>query len=188
MKVIAHRGEGIDDPIVLTTEPAANAIPGGITLALKPIDKGQTEVVLEFTANDQAPLGPFTIVLLGNHPKANFVAAAHTPGINYRLDPPFTVAVASGAKLAKGTQLPVKVTVTRNPAYAGEIKLTLDKATAGLTAAEVVIPADKSEAELILSAAADAAVGPATELQVKAVSPANAKLTVSAPIASVIVE
>ncbi len=188
VKVIAERGEGIDDPIVLTTEPAANALPGGITLALKPIEKGQNEVTLELTANDQAPLGPFTLVLLGNHPKANFVAAAYTPGIAYRLDAPFTVTVAAGAKLAKGAQLPVKVTVTRNPAYTGEIKLTLDKATAGLTAAEVVIPADKSEADLILSTAADAAVGPAAELRVNAVSPANAKLTVSAPIAGVIVE
>ena len=128
------------------------------------------------------------MVIVGTHKKGNDTSVAVAPGILYRTDPPFTMAVAGGAKLAKGAQLPVKVTVTRNPAYAGEIKLTLDKATAGLTAAEVVIPADKSEAELILSAAADAAVGPAVELQVKAVSPANAKLTVSAPIAGVIVE
>ncbi len=188
VKVIAQRGEGIDEAIPLATEPAQNALPGGITLAMKPIEKGQTEVVLEFTANDQAPLGPFTVVIVGTHKKGNDTAVAVAPGILYRTDPPFTVAVAGGAKVAKGAQLPVKVTVTRNPAYAGEIKLTLDKATAGLTAAEVVIPADKSEAELILSAAADAAVGPAAELQVKAVSPANAKLTVSAPIAGVIVE
>ncbi len=188
VKVIAQRGEGIDEAIPLATDPAQNALPGGITLAMKPIEKGQTEVVLEFTANDQAPLGPFTVVIVGTHKKGNDTAVAVAPGILYRTDPPFTVAVAAGAKLAKGAQLPVKVTVTRNPAYAGEIKLTLDKATAGLTAAEVVIPADKSEAELILSAAADAAVGPAAELQVKAVSPANAKLTVSGPIAGVIVE
>ena len=188
VKVIAQRGEGIDEAIPLTTEPAQNALPGGITLAMKPIEKGQTEVVLEFTANDQAPLGPFTVVIVGTHKKGDDTAVAVAPGILYRTDAPFTVAVAGGAKVVKGAQLPVKVTVTRNPAYAGEIKLTLDKATAGLTAAEVVIPADKSEAELILSAAADAAVGPAAELQVKAVSPANAKLTVSAPIAGVIVE
>ena len=71
VKVIAERGEGIDEPIVLTTEPAANALPAGITLALKPIDKGQNEVVLEFTSTDQAPLGPYTIVLVGTHTKAN---------------------------------------------------------------------------------------------------------------------
>lgn len=189
VKVIAERGEGIDDPIVLTTEPAANALPAGVTLALKPIEKGQNEVVLEFTATDQAPLGPFTVVILGTHPKANFVAAAYAPGIGYRLDVPFTVTVAEGEKkLAKGTQLPVKVTVTRNPAYTGEIKLTIDKATAGLTAAEVVIPADKSEADLVLSAAADAVPGPAAELRVNAVSPANGKLTSSVPIPGVIVE
>lgn len=188
VKVIAERGEGIDEAIALTTDPAQNALPGGIALALKPIDKGQNEVVLEFTANDQAPLGPFTVVLVATHKKGNDTVAAVVPGIAYKTDVPFTVAVAGGNKLAKGAQLPVKVTVTRNPAYAGEIKLTIDKATAGLTAAEVVIPADKSEADLVLSAAADAAAGPAPELRVNAVSPANGKLTASAPIAGVIVE
>lgn len=188
VKVIAERGEGIDEAIALTTDPAQNALPGGIALALKPIDKGQNEVVLEFTANDQAPLGPFTVVLVATHKKGNDTVAAVVPGIAYKTDVPFTVAVAGGNKLAKGAQLPVKVTVTRNPAYTGEIKLTIDKATAGLTAAEVVIPADKSEADLVLSAAADAAAGPAPELRVNAVSPANGKLTASAPIAGVIVE
>ena len=188
VKVIAQRGEGLDEAITLATDPNQNALPGGITLALKPIEKGQNEVVLEFTANDQAPLGPFTVVIVGTHKKGNDTAVAVAPGILYRTDPPFTVTVAAGAKLAKGAQLPVKVTVARNPAYTGEIKLNIDKATAGLTAAEVVIPADKSEADLILSAAADAAVGPAADLQVKAISPANGKLTVSAPIAGVIVE
>jgi len=190
VKVIAERGEGIEEPIVLTTEPAANALPAGITLALKPIEKGQNEVVLEFTATDKAPLGPFTIVLVGTHTKANVGAVAvHTPGIGYRLEAPFTVTAAAGEKkVAKGGQLPVKVTVVRNPAYTGEIKLTIDKATAGLTAAEVVIPADKSEADLVLSTAADAAVGAAAELRVNAVSMANPKLTASAAIAGVIVE
>jgi hypothetical protein len=188
VKVIAERGEGIDEAIALATDPAQNALPGGIALALKPIDKGQNEVVLEFTANDQAPLGPFTVVLVATHKKGNDTVAAVVPGIAYKTDVPFTVAVAGGNKLAKGAQLPIKVTVARNPAYAGEIKLTIDKATAGLTAAEVVIPADKSEADLVLSAAADAAAGPAAELRVNAVSPANGKLTASAPIAGVVVE
>jgi len=190
VKVTAERGEGIDEPIVLTTEPAANALPAGITLALKPIDKGQNEVVLEFTSTDQAPMGSFTIVLIGTHSKADVgVVAVPTPGIGYRLEDAIKVAAAEGEKkVSRGGQLPVKVTVVRNPAYTGEIKLTIDKATAGLTAAEVVIPADKSEAELVLSAAADAAVGPAAELRVNAVSPANPKLTASAAIAGVIVE
>ena len=190
VKVIAERGEGIDEAIALTTEPAANAVPGGITVGLKPIEKGQNEVVLELTANDKAPLGPYTVVLVGTHKKANVGdVVVPTPGINYRVEDAIKVtAVEGGKKVAKGTQVPVKVTVARNPAYTGEIKLTIDKATAGLSAAEVVIPADKSEAELVLSAAADAAVGPAAELRVNAVSVANPKLTASAAIAGVVVE
>lgn len=188
VKVVATRGEGIDEAITLATEPAQNALPGGIALAIKPIDKGQNEVVLEFTANDQAPLGPFTVVLVATHKKGNETVTAHVPGIAYKTDVPFTVAVVGGNKIAKGGQLPVKVTVARNPAYTGDIKLTIDKATAGLTAAEVVIPADKSEVDLVLAAAADAAVGPAPELKVNATSPANGKLTASAPIAGVVVE
>lgn len=190
VKVTAQRGEGIDEPIVLATEPAQNALPGGIALALKPIEKGQSEVVLELTATDQAPLGPFTVVLVGTHTKANVgTVVAHTPGIGYRLDAPFTITVPAGEKkVAKGGQLPVQVTVTRNPAFTGEIKLTLDKATAGLTSMEVVVPADKSEIDLVLAAAADAAVGPAPELRVNAVSPTNAKWTATAAIPGVVVE
>jgi hypothetical protein len=82
----------------------------------------------------------------------------------------------------------LKVGIQRNPAYSGEVKLTLDKLPAGVTAPETVVPADQNEAQITLSAAADAAQGAAAGIVVNAVSPANAKFTASAAVPSITVE
>jgi len=189
VKVIAERGEGIDEAVTLATEPAQNALPGNVAIAVKPIDKGQTEVELELTANENAPLGAFTLVLSGTHKKGNDTTVAWTPGLGLRLEAPFAVAInADPKKLLKGGELAVKVQLQRNPAYQGEIKLTVDKLPKGVTAAEVVVPADKNEADIVLKAAADAMVGPANEVIVQAVSPANAKIKGSAGLPALVVE
>lgn len=189
VKVIVERGEGIDEAVTLATEPAQNALPGNVAIAVKPIEKGKNEVELELTANENAPLGAFTLVLSGTHKKGNDTAVTWTPGLGLKLDVPFTVAInGDPKKLTKGGELPVKVQVQRNAAYQGEIKLTVDKLPKGVAAAEVVIPADKSEADLVLKAAADAMVGPANEVVVQAVSPANGKIKNSAGLAGLVVE
>lgn len=189
VKIIAERGEGIDEAITLATEPAKDAVPGTITIAPKPIEKGKNEVEIELTGGEKAPLGPFTLVFLGTHKKGNDTTTAHTPGVGLKLEGAFKVQVdGNPKKIAKGAELPVKVQVQRNPAYQGEIKLTVDKLPKGVTAAEVVIPADKSEGDLVLKAAADAMPGEAKEVAIQAVSPANAKLKATAPLPGIVVE
>ena len=84
--------------------------------------------------------------------------------------------------LGKGSQLKFKVNVTRNPAYAGEVKLTCEKLPAGVTTAEVVLKPDQSEAELVLTAAADAAAALASEVILRASSPAEAKISSTIPL------
>ena len=189
VKVIAERGEGLDEAITLATEPAQNALPGNVTIAVKPIEKGKNEIELELTANENAPLGAFTLVLAGTHKRGNDTTPAWTPGIGLRLQAPFQLTVnGDPKKLAKGGELAVPVQVQRNPAYQGEIKLTVDKLPKGVTAAEVVIPADKNEGSLVLKAAADAMPGAAKEVVIQAVSPANGKIKGSAPIPGLAVE
>jgi hypothetical protein len=189
VKVIAERGEGIDEQIVLATEPAQNALPGNVAIAMKPIEKGQTEVELELTANENAPLGPFTLVLAATHKKGNDTTSTWTPGLGLRLEAPFQVTVnGDPKKLTKGGELPVKVQIQRNPAYQGEIKLTVDKLPKGVTVAEVVVPADKNEADLVFKAAADAMPGAANEVVIQSVSPANGKIKGSTPVPGLTVE
>src|SRR5690606_11206042 len=63
VKVIADRSEAISEQITLATLPDKNALPRETTLALKPIEKGQNEIVLELAGGANAPPGPFSVVL-----------------------------------------------------------------------------------------------------------------------------
>lgn len=189
VKVIAERGEGRDAAIALAVNPAQNGLPPNVAAEVKPIDAGQNEVEIAFTANENAPLGPFTVVLSGTHSKDNVNTVVSTPGIGLRLEAPFTITPSvSDPKLVRGGELKLKVAVARNPAFAGEVKITLDKLPAGVTAAEAVIPADQSEVEVTLTAAADAAAGEAAGIVVNAVAPANAKFTATATAPAITVE
>jgi hypothetical protein len=81
--VSARRGEGIEEAIQLATDPERNPLPGGLAVSVKNIDKGKNEAELEISATDKAPLGPFTLVLLGSHRKGNVTTTAPTPGITF---------------------------------------------------------------------------------------------------------
>ena len=189
VKVIAQRGEGIDEAIQLAVIPEPGGLPANVTAEIKPIEKGQNEVEIAFVGNENAPLGPFTVVLNATHTKENVATVVPTPGIGLRLEAPFSLEPnIPEPKLAAGGELKFKVKLARNPAFAGEVKLTLDKLPAGVTAPEVVIPADQSEAEITLTAAADAAKGAANGIVVNAVAVANAKQTATAALPAVTVE
>lgn len=189
VKVIAERGEGLDAAIQLAVNPAQGGLPANVTAEIKPIDAGQNEVEIAFTGNENAPLGPFTVVLTGTHAKDNVSTTASTPGIGLRLEAPFTLqASLENPKLARGASIPLKVAVQRNPAFTGEVKLTLDKLPAGVTAPETVLAADQNEVEITLSAAADATLGAAEGIVVNAVAAANAKMTASAAVPAMTVE
>ncbi len=68
-------------------------------------------------------------------------------------------AVPDSGAIKKGASVDVKVTLTRKNKFAGAVKvaLALPAGTTGVTSNVVDIPADKTEATLSLSAAADAA-------------------------------
>lgn len=189
VKVIAERGEGLDAAITLAVNPEKVGLPANVTADVKPIDAGQTEIEITFTGADKAPLGPFTVVLTGSHAKDNVTTTASTPGIGLKLEAPFTLTPSlANAKLTRGGTTNLKVAVQRNPAFAGEIKLTLDKLPAGVTAAETVLPADQTEVEIVLTAAADAAAGTVDTIVVNGVSAANAKHTGTATVPAVTLE
>ena len=84
--------------------------------------------------------------------------------------------------LGRGSQLKFMVNITRNPAYAGEIRLTCEKLPEGVSAAEVVLKADQSEAELVLAASGDAKAGMASDVILRAASPAEAKISSTIPL------
>jgi len=189
VKVIAERGEGLDAAITLAVNPEKGGLPANITADVKPIEAGKNEIEITFTGAEKAPLGPFTVVLTGSHAKDNVTTTTSSPGIGLRLEEPFTLQPSfANAKLARGGTTNLKVAVVRNPAFAGEVKLTLDKLPAGVSAPETVLPADKSEVEIVLTAAADAAVGAVNTIVVNGVSVANAKQTATSAVPAVTLE
>ena len=184
VKVIAERAAGFDQPIKLVTSPEKDGVPPNIAVELKPIEKDKNEVVLSISANEKAPTGPFSIALAGAHEKDKVATTAVAPNLTLRLQDAFQLAATlqSTPMLAKGSQLKFKVNVTRNPAYTGEVKLVCEKLPAGVTAAETVLKPDQNEAEIILSAAADAAPANATDVVLRASSPAEAKISSTTPL------
>lgn len=192
VKVIVERDEGFDEAITLAVTPEANkgGLPGNVTAAVTPIAKGKNEAVVTFTATDKAPLGDFTAVLTGTIKQGKTTVVQTVPGITLKLQAPMTIAMAPASdKLPVGTELKVKVTVERNPALKGEVDLTLQNLPKGVTAAAVKIPADQSEAELTLVAAADAAKGAVNNLQAKAeVTVGKAKVSAVSPNVKLTVE
>jgi hypothetical protein len=78
--------------------------------------------------------------------------------------------LGQNAKL--GGEAKFKLRVQRRYNYDGElkVKLTLPPGTAGLEAAETIIPAGKDEADLVLKIAPNAAPGNRANLSVKAVA------------------
>lgn len=182
VKVIAERTPGFDAPIKLVTSPAKDGVPANIALELKPIDK--TESVLTLSANEKAASGPFSIAIAGVHEKDKVTTSAMAPNLTLRLQDAFQLAATpmSAPMLVRGAQLKFKLNVTRNPAYTGEVRLVCEKLPAGVTATETVLKADHSEAELVLSATAEAAVTNATDVILRASSPAEAKISSTIPL------
>jgi len=168
-KLIVDRPEGIDEAISLAVTPEKNGLPAGITAAVKAIGKGANEVQIVFSANDKAPLGAFTGVLVATHKKEKTTTTSVVPGLKIVLKAPMQIVLDIGVgKLKAGTQLKVKAVVERNPALAGEIVIAFQKLPKGVTAAEAKIAADANEVEILLTAAQDAQVGSVADVTITA--------------------
>ncbi len=189
VKLKAARAEGFDEAVTVALQPAQNGLPAGITAAVKNIDKGANEVAITFAANNQAPLGDFTAGLLGTL-KQKDKTVTQPAAIRLKLQPPLSVAAdAGGAKLARGGELVVKVKAARNPALSAPVTLTFQNLPKGVTAAAAMLAADASEADVKLTAAADAAQGAVNNVTVKAdAAMGNAKFEAASAAITLTVE
>ncbi len=158
-KVQVVRAEGFGEEIALAILPPQNGVPG-VTITPKPIAKGTNEVEIVVAANAQAPLGDFSVVLQGTGKLDKRSSVQPIPSLTLNLAAPYVLKPDfAGGTIAKGQTLKGKVVAERNPAYAGPITLTFQNLPKGVTAAPATIAAGQTEAEVVLTAAADAAVG-----------------------------
>lgn len=95
------------------------------------------------------------------------------------------VAPANGGAVKRGANVEVKVTVTRANGFVGPMTLSLPlpPGVVGVTAPEVVIPADKNEGTLVVTAAADATEGQLANMVVRAKMDFGGPAEVDQPIA-----
>ena len=179
VKVATNRTANFAEEIAIALLPAQDGIPAGVTAAVKPIAKGTNEVEIAFSANAQAPLGQFSVVLVGTGKAGNITSVQPIPALLLTLKSPFELkAEIPNSTIAKGQTVKIKVVATRNPAYNGPITLTFQNLPKGVTAAAAMIPAGQNEVELDLTAAADAAAGAVPNVIVQGTGMnGNAKVT-----------
>jgi hypothetical protein len=155
-------------------------------------DKAEGTSVVTVAAN--TPPGTYTLVLRGTAagvPYNKDPMAKQKPGVNVvQFSAPVTltvlpkslatVSVAPNTNVKVGATGEVVVKVTRLYEYADEFKVqvVLPTAVKGLTIADVVIPAGKDEAKLVLTVPADAMPGPRNDLVVKVTANWNGNVPV----------
>jgi hypothetical protein len=166
-------------------------VPGVVVNNNQPValNAGKDEGTFPVQVSGTAAPGTYTVVLRATAqvPYAKDPMAKQKPPVNI-VQPsapvtitvlPKTVATVAATlpnpNLKAGTQGEVVVKVTRQFGYAGEFKvqLVLPPNVAGVAADDVVIPAGKDEAKLLLKAPADAAPGPRNGLTVRATALLN---------------
>jgi hypothetical protein len=189
VKLIANRSEAISEQITLATLPEKDALPRETTLALKPIEKGQNEVVLELAGGEKAPPGPFSFVLTATHKQGNTTHVVHSPPLQFRIEPAMKLQVDAGDRnLPREGEQKITVTLTRNPAFTGDVTLSLDKLPAGVTADPVTLPADQNRIDITLKATAEAAAADVADITVKATAAGNDKLTSTQPLGKLTIQ
>lgn len=174
VKLISTRAAGFEETVAVAITPPQNGLPAGVTIAVKNIDKGQTEAEITISANNQAPLGDFTAGLTGTL-KQGDKTAVQGMALRLKLAAPMTIKLdPAGGKIAKSGELVLKAIVERNPAFTGPVNVTLQNLPAGITAAPAMIPADQTSVDIKLTAAADAAAANVANLTAKADAMAGA--------------
>jgi hypothetical protein len=161
--ITAKRAENFKDPITL----AIQGLPPNVDLGNKPIDKEQNQVQITLTSKQNAPLGIHSIVVTGTGKMGDQQITVVATALNLELRMPIDMSLdTAGGKLAVNGKLKMKGKVNRVLGFKSPIELELKNLPKGVTAPKVTIPEGAVEAEIELTAAADAAVGAIQNLNV----------------------
>jgi hypothetical protein len=161
--VTATRAAGFAEEIQL----APVAIPANVAIAAKPIPKGANEVQFPVTAAANAAVGPLPLSFRGTAKAGGKDFAYYSSSIPARVVLPLEVkAEPSPLELKVGQKAKLKVSIVRKGDYKGPVDLEVKNLPANVTAPKVTVPADKTTAEVELTAAGTAAAGDKPDVQV----------------------
>lgn len=114
----------------------------------------------------------------------NFITLTQPILINVRPAPvKLALNIPGGGALKKGDKIEVKVTITRQNGFSGPVRLSVPSIpnVKGVSAAEVEVPADKTEGTVVIQAAGDAAEGALANLVVRGTADFEGSASVDAP-------
>ncbi|HEX3152745.1 MAG TPA: hypothetical protein VHR66_32025 [Gemmataceae bacterium] len=165
LTITATRAAGFAEEIQL----APVTLPANVTIAVKPIPKGANDVQFPVTVAAAGALGPLPLSFRGTAKAAgkdfayysSSVAANVVLPVDVSGSPtPLTLKIGQKAKLA--------IKVLRRGDYKGPVDVEVKNLPANVTAPKVTVPADKTEAEVELTAAANAAAADKPDVQLSA--------------------
>jgi hypothetical protein len=153
LTVTAERAPGFDGEIAL----AALNLPPNITVALKNVPKGKNEVKLAVNSTAKTALGSHAVFLLASATVQGKGVVVILPPATLSLVQPFELKVnAKPLKIEQGGKAKLKITAVRKGGYAGPIACELRNLPLNVSAAKATIAAGKNDAEIEVSAAANA--------------------------------
>jgi hypothetical protein len=172
-----ERSNGFEGDVAL----GVSGLPSGVSLEVKPIEKGKNEVTLAIKAPEGLATGEyrFELIATANHQNQPGKTQLELP---LRIVPPATVAITPAGALPAGGTQKVKVALVRLGEGHGPAKIEWVGLPAGVTAAAVELPADKPEVEVEFTAAADAPKGPHGIRGVASYEVRGRKLTAASPV------
>jgi len=176
--VAATRAAGFADEIQLApVAPTPN-----VTVAVKPIPKGANEVQFPATAAANAGIGPHPIAFRGTAKVGGKDVAYYSSTATVNVVLPVEVkAEPSPLALKAGQKAKLQVTVARKGGYKGPVDLEVKNLPVNVTAPKVTVAADKTSAEVELTAAANAAAGDKPGVQVVATAKGAGNQQATAP-------
>lgn len=178
--ISVQREPGFTDAVTIN---APTGLPPNVPAPKVPaFPKGKNEVTFPLDLNAKAPLGEYYVLFSGKAKLKTGEIVALAPPLAIDLAAPFALKVEPAAlNLKPGTKVKLKVTATRRAGYKGPIALDVRKLPANVSAAKVVIAADKNTVELDIAAAPNAAPADVPTVEVAGTATALNNFAVVSP-------
>ncbi|MCI0685545.1 MAG: hypothetical protein L0Y71_25885 [Gemmataceae bacterium] len=181
--ITAMRGPGFAEDIVLN--PPQGLPPNVPAPKLGTIAKDKTEFKFPLPMNAKTPLGDYVLIFSGKAKVGKNDVNGDPSPLLLTVTLPFELKVGPApVNLKPGDKAKVKIMATRKAGYKGPIAVELRNLPAKVTAAKSAIPQDKTEVEVELAAAPDAAAAEAKNVDALGTATAlNNLQSASPPIA-----
>jgi hypothetical protein len=165
-QVKAEKLNKFDDAIALKVE----GFPEGVTAEVQPIAKGKAEAAVTLKGPETIAAGEHRFKIVGSATFQNQPKSVTLADVVLKVGKPLAVQATAAGPIAPGGKQKVKVNVTRFGDHKAPVALAWKNLPKGVTAPSDDVPEGKSEVEIELVAAADAAVAKAENVQVVAVT------------------